>query len=93
MGLNFNWRRKEAQYQTGEALFLNKIRLGGYSWNSSRPGGEDGDKWAGIVDLPTLAHDSKYTFGNSEEALKLRMENIVSAWFKEALKHGTSDSM
>ena len=35
MKLNFRWKQKIAQYSSGDWLYLNRICVGGYEWNST----------------------------------------------------------
>ncbi len=83
--LNFKWVKRVAQYSTGEYLYLNKIRLAGYHWNSARSQGtkDDSTDWTGEVDLPFLK--TQQVYAESEEEIKAKVEEIVTSWFSEAL--------
>ena len=66
--MNFIWKQKIGVYQTGESLYLNRIRLGGYCWNCLRAS-TDKDKspdWVGQISLPSLKSNTVYG-GTTEE--------------------------
>ena len=85
--LSFKWVENKAQYQTGEYLYLNRIRVGSYSRNSCRPRNEgDSTKWEGDIFLPSLLDGSKRIFDANADVLKGRLERIVTNWFREVLK-------
>ena len=90
MKLNFQWKENKAQYQTGESLYLNRIRLGSYGWNASRSKSEserDNLKdWAGDIALPSLSDTVKRVYGSSTEEVKVKIEEIVTNWLIEAMK-------
>ena len=86
MKLNFKWVEKKAQYQTGDFLYLNRICLASYDWNSSRSKSEADDeskRWSGQISLPSLKN--KDVYGESPEAIKVKIEQVVTSWFREAL--------
>jgi len=86
MKLNLEWEENKRQYQTGETLYLNKIKIASYSWNSSMSKTDpdrEGKRWIGRINLPSLK--DKTCYGNTEEIIKTRIEITVENWFKEAL--------
>ena len=90
--LNFTWVEKKAQYQTGEALYLNRIKLGAFYWNSSRSKSDeqdDSNNWVGELALPSLSGKSKRVFGSNPDEVKMKMEQITIEWFTEATKSTT----
>jgi len=84
--LEFDWRENKAQYQTGESLYLNRILVASYGWNSSQSkGNEDITKrYSGRLILPSLRNSSVYAA--SESDIKVEIERIVNNWFTEALR-------
>ncbi len=87
--LSFKWVENKAQYQTGESLYLNRIRMGSYNWNGSRSKSDElGDSinWEGYVTLPSLADTSKKVYSDNADDIKTKVEQIITNWFKEALK-------
>jgi hypothetical protein len=80
--LNFIWKPKTAQYETGERLFLGRICVAGWQWNGGR---SQSDKttpdYVGNTVLPQL---NKQIFGTIEE-VKTKLEQIVTLWFNETL--------
>ncbi len=84
MELHFQWKAKTGQYQSGETLYLNRIRIGGYEWNSTRGKGdtESGD-YSGALYLPSLKNAG---VTGSLEDIKPKLERIACGWFREALK-------
>lgn len=84
--MKFIWVRKTGTYQTGCNLYLNKIRVGGYHWNSSRPQSKTDREpdWIGYIDLPTLKNAK--VSGNIEDEIKTGIEKVVTDWFNEAIK-------
>jgi len=82
--MEFTWKTKVARYQSGEYMFLNRIKLGEYYWNSSRSkDSKDKMDWEGRINLPSLKTGAVY--GATNEEVRTRMEVIVAGWFKEAL--------
>jgi len=81
--MEYTWRTKTGQFQSGESLYLNGICVGGYGWNACQPKHDKSKDWAGEVSLPSLK--TKVVFGSTEEEIKATMERTVSGWFKEAL--------
>lgn len=89
MKLNFIWKENKRQYETGETLYLNRIRVAEYSWNVSRPRGtHNDDNWGGLVDLPSLTSNSKRAYSDDTEKIKKQIEGIITGWFSEALEGG-----
>ena len=84
--IRFKWVKTQAQYQSGGALLLNRIRVGNFYWNSMRSLGDKDDarRWVGQVDLPSLK--IKRVYGATEEEVRSNMEKVVTNWFAEALK-------
>ncbi len=84
MKLNFKWKKNTAQYQTGESLYLNKIKIGGYGWNSfrSKSAASVDNDWAGQTVLPQA---TQVLYGKDQDEVKARIEHLVTSWFKEAL--------
>ena len=83
--LNFQWRENKGQYQTGETLYLGKIRVASYGWNGSRSRGDtdDNTRYYGRITLPSLRDTGVY--GSSPEDIKPKIEKVVTSWFREAL--------
>ena len=87
MNLNLVWKKNEAQYQTGETLYLNNILVASYGWNSGMSKGDpdrDEKQWSGQITLPSLKN--KFRYGSTQEMVKTKIEITVKNWFKEALK-------
>ncbi|KKM24040.1 hypothetical protein LCGC14_1609150 [marine sediment metagenome] len=86
MKLNFHWKEKTGQYSSGANLYLNRICVGGYEWNTMRSQGEKNDstKWAGSVGLPSLSDKSKRVYAGSTDEIKTKIEQVIRNWFKEA---------
>lgn len=93
MKLNFKWKRKTGQYQTGESLYLNRICVGGYSWNSARTQGSKDNSitWAGFISLPSLSGGVDRVYGSSEEEVKSKVERVVVSWFTEVLANNKAE--
>lgn len=84
MDIKGEWRTKTGRFQSGESLYLNRVCVGGYEWNSCRPrGSAETDRYVGNISLPSTK--STHVFGDSEEEVKLKVERVVNNWFKEAL--------
>lgn len=80
--MNFIWKQKTGRFRSGESLYLNRIHLGGYEWNSCKSQGNK-DKsidWTGQVTLPSLKNQTVY--GATTEEVKTNMERLVIQWFK-----------
>lgn len=86
--LNYRWTRKTGRYQIGESLKLNRICVGGYSWNSAKPqSSKDASiTWVGNIELPSLRDGSKRVYGGTEAEIRAKVEQIVTGWFNEALR-------
>ena len=86
--LNFEWKENKGQYQTGESLYLNKIRIGSYGWNSARSQSKKDDSidWAGQVELPSLSDIARRVYGKTPDDVKAKIEQIVTNWFTEAIR-------
>jgi len=85
MKLNFVWKEKTAQYQNGEELYLNKICVGDYTWNSMRSKSESSENndWVGSSNLPQM---NRRVYGKDTNEIKPKIEKQVMIWFTEALK-------
>jgi len=87
MKLNFVWKAKTGEWQTGDELKLNRIAVAGYSWNGSRTQGhKDNDDWIGNIYLPGIT--TKRFVAPTQEEMKTKLQDIVIKWFIEALKEG-----
>ena len=87
--LNFRWRLRRGQYQSGERLYLNGILLGGFEWNATRLRSVPKDNstdWMGYIGLPSLSDDSKRLYGSNPDEIKADMERVVTGWFEKALE-------
>ncbi len=81
--MQFKWKRKTGQFQSGESLYINRIRVAGFEWNSSRSKGDtEAPDWVGHIELPSLNNNRMY--GHGEAEVKSKIEQVVTAWFKEA---------
>jgi len=83
MKLTLTWKTKTGQFDSGESLWLGAIRLGGYSFNASRPRESKNDTYTGHIDLPSLKQ--KEIFADSKLTIKAVLIKQVEAWFAEAL--------
>jgi hypothetical protein len=79
MKLNFKWVKKTGQFTRGDYLYIGKIQLGGYDWNSSRTQGDSANPWVGNIGLPCLKNDRVYA--DSVEEVKQKVEQKVAYWF------------
>ena len=88
MDLHFKWVKNIARHQTGESLYLNKIRVGSYGWNASRSKSNKDESidWVGRIELPSLSDIAKTAYGNTETEVKVKIEQIVTSWFQEATR-------
>lgn len=90
MKLNFQWKENKAQYQTGESLYLGRIRVGSYGWNSIRSKTEsERDSlrdWSGSLLLPSLSDFATQVYGSSREEVRVKMEEVVVNWVNEVTK-------
>ena len=86
MELHFTWKPNKGQYSNGENLYLNRIRVAGYGWNSTRNRDAEPRKpdWVGRIDLPSLKQASK--FGDTTDEVKGKIEQSVTNWLNEATK-------
>ena len=85
MKLNFIWKENTGKYQSGESLFLNRIRVASYEWNGSRSRNDphDNNNYVGRIILP---QSRESVYDDDTDILRSKIENIVTAWFKEATK-------
>lgn len=83
--MEYTWRVKTGQFQSGQSMYLNRILLGGYYWNGTQPQSahDDSKNWVGELALPSLVKGMIY--GHSEENIRAEMERAANSWFKEAL--------
>ena len=86
--LNFTWKKKTGQYQQGDALYVNKIRLASFDWNSGRSQGDtdQSTRYVGYIELPSLSDTSKKVYGGTPEEIKPKIEQVITNWFNEALR-------
>ena len=84
MDLSFTWKESKGQYSSGESLYLNRIQVGSYGWNSNRPKGNTPDEtnYAGNILLPSLKNHR--VFAGTREEVKVKMEKVATNWFSEA---------
>ena len=84
--MNYLWKKKAGQFQSGSNIYLNGILLGGFGWNSSRPqsGTHENNHWAGGVYLPSL--NTKTLLSGTEGEMKEKIENLANSWFDKILK-------
>jgi hypothetical protein len=78
MKLNFQWKQQTGQYESGENLYLNNIKVGLVSHNLTRD-----YVWRASILLPRI---DKNIYGNNISELKRDIELLITAWFEEALK-------
>lgn len=85
MKLNFAWKENKLQYQSGESLYLNRIRVASYCWNSfkSRDNPGTNNRYSGTVSLPQI---SKTFYSDNENTLKEQLKKAVTGWVTEILK-------
>jgi len=84
MKLTFKWKEDTAQYQTGESLYLNKIKVGSYGWNSTRSKSDLREEldWVGQTLLPQAG---QRLYGQNQDEVKVKIERLVTSWFNETL--------
>lgn len=85
MKLNFKWKENTAQYQTGESLYLNRIKVGSYGYNSTRPRSETRDTTKDYVGHTFLPQATSPFYGQSPDEIKTKIERHIRAWFIEVL--------
>ncbi len=88
MDLHFKWVKNKARYQTGESLYLNKIKIGSYSWNSAQSQGNhiESMNWEGRIELPSLSDKARTVYGGTQDEIKHKIEQIITNWFKETTR-------
>lgn len=84
--LSFRWTAMTGRYQIGETLSINKIVIGGYSWNDALSKTESEEflaahRYKGSIHLP--GYDSKRVFGSDPVTVKTTIERMVSNWFAQ----------
>ncbi len=88
MKLNFQWKENKARYQTGESLYLDRICIGSYGWNSCRSKSESErdnlEDWSGSLLLPSLSGSARRVYASSIEEVKAKMEKVATNWFNMA---------
>lgn len=83
--LNFIWREQQGQYGSGANLYLNKVKIAGYSYNMLRAQGDsDPNDWIGYVDLPALSR--KRILAKTIGEVKGQIEDSIITWFNEVLR-------
>lgn len=92
--LNFQWKETRLLYQSGESLYLGRILLASYSWNSNRSKEDktNDNDWVGEVNLPSLTFEAKRQYGTTPEEIKARIEKTVTDWFNEAYYNSSQSS-
>lgn len=85
MKLNFKWKENTGQYQTGESLYLNRIKVGSYGWNSSRSRSDPKDSTKDYVGQTILPQATSSFYGQTTDEVKTKIERHIKAWFVEAL--------
>lgn len=85
--MDFKWVKNKEQYGTGERLYSNGIRLGGYHWDSARSQSDRNNinNWVGYIELPSLTNKAKEIYGSNPEEVKTKIEQIVITWFDKVL--------
>ena len=66
--MNFKWIENKAQFQSGESLYLNRIKIGSYGWNSTRSRDDNlgnSVNWSGELSLPSLSGQAKGIYGGT----------------------------
>lgn len=85
MKLNFKWKENTARFQTGETLYLNRIRVGSYGWNSTRSRDEPRDSTRDYVGQTILPQANSQVYGETTDEIKSKIERHIKAWFIETL--------
>lgn len=85
MKLNFKWKENTGQYQTGESLYLNRILVGRYGWNSTRSQSEPKDSTKNYTGQTTLPQATSSFYGQTPDEIRPKIERHIRAWFIEAL--------
>ena len=86
--LNFKWADSMGDFQSGESLALNGVRVANYGWNSMRNRDSEEDRllnYSGTILLPGLSGKASHVYGESEEQIKAKIEGIVTRWFDRVL--------
>lgn len=89
--LNFQWRADKGQHQIGESLFLNRVRVGYYNWNTSRSKSDSKDDTKDYSGSSILPQQEKIVYGREPEEVKEKVEKKVTIWFTETLKGGANE--
>lgn len=86
--LNFIWKQKKGEYQQGDNLYLNKIRIASFDWNIARSRNDTSqdNRYVGHIELPSLSDTSKRVYAGTPEEIKNKIEQAVELWFTEALR-------
>lgn len=82
--LNLVWKPQKGQFASGENLYLNRLLIGNYAYNSlqSKEDRLSRGAYIGRIFLPSLTTP---LHGESPDAIKAIVEQNVRAWFIEAL--------
>jgi hypothetical protein len=81
MKLKFIWKVKTGQFQNGEKLYLNSIHIASYSWNGLNNTGDNA-----YVGYTVMQTHNERIYAPTIEAIKAKIEKLVTDWFTEALK-------
>lgn len=84
MKLDFKWIENKGRFSSGESVYLNRIRIGSYGWNSARRQGSGDPDYVGEITLPSLSAKTKRVYSDTQEEIKTKMEAVIKGWFKEA---------
>ena len=84
--MKFIWLKQKGRYQSGEDLFINKIHVGSYNWNSMMSRNEPDDykkahQYVGHCNLPGLS--GKRVYEATPEVIKPFIERMATNWFAE----------
>jgi hypothetical protein len=87
--LKFIWKVKTGEYQNGESLYINKICVGGYSWNGAMSRDEPQEyklahSYIASCYLPGFI--DRRVYAPTTEEIKAHIEKMVTNWFNEALR-------
>ncbi len=84
MKLNFKWVKQKGQYQNGEDLFINRVRIGSYGWHSMMSKNEPSEyktthQYSGNCNLPEFVNSRIYE--STPELIKAKIERMATNWF------------
>lgn len=85
--LKMEWVKSIEQYQSGEVLLVNtKYPVAWYEWNAGRSKEEKDKDWRGHISLPARqGMVYKDIFSSDADEVKAKLEEMVLAWFSQAL--------